>query len=177
MLVSGTFRRSRMWSNGLMLLLSALVWLSVSSNRNNILHAIGKLGIATKGYGTVNLPLLLVALFWSIGGCLVAAMTCDIDLNGKRLLHLLLGILVVAVVTAVVGILFDDWFSISLFLGLGAEITEVVVASLVGWIVLFKPSNQNGLRGLIGGSLFGLFGLIFVTSLGLLICPRVSFRF
>jgi len=44
-------RGSRASLNGLMFLLSTLVWLSVSSNRNNILHAIGKLGFATHGYG------------------------------------------------------------------------------------------------------------------------------
>ena len=166
-----------MWFNGLMFLLSALVWLSVSSNRNNILHAIEKLGLDTKGYGTVNLPLLLIALCWSIGGCFAAAMTYDIDIKRKKLVYLFLGILVVAGVTAVVGILFDDLFSISLFPGLAVEISELITASLIGWIIFFEPSHRNGLSGLIGSGLFGLFGLIFVTSLGLLLCPRVSFRF
>lgn len=175
--VSRTFHRGRAWLNGLMFLLSALVWLSVSSNRNSILHAIGKLGISTKGYGTVNLELLLVGLFWSIGGCFVAAMTCGVEIRRRQLAHLFLGILAVVAATATLGILFDNTFALSLFLGLVVEIVELILASLIGWIVFFKPSKLKGLSDLIGSGLFGLFGLIFVTSLGLLIFPHVSFRF
>jgi hypothetical protein len=160
-----------------MFLLSALFWLGVSSNRNNILHAIGKLGSATSGYGTVNLPLLLVALCWSIGGCLVAATIYDVDIKSKRLVYLFLGIVIVVAAMAALGIFFDERSSTSLFLALAIEPLELIVASLIGWIILFKPSNRIGLSGLVGGGLFGLFGLIFVTSAGLLICPRVSFRF
>jgi hypothetical protein len=177
MLMSRMIRARLMWLNGLMFLLSTLVWLSVSSNRNSIIHAIGKLGLTTKGYGTVNLPLLLVALCWSIGGCFLAAMTCGIDLKRKRLVYLFLGILVVVAVTSVVGTLFDDLFSRSLFLALAVEPSELILASLIAWVILFKPSARNGLSSAIGSSLFGLFGLIFVTSLCLLIWPRVSFRF
>jgi hypothetical protein len=170
-------RGSRPWLNGLMFFLSALVWLSVSSNRNSILHAMGKLGLATKGYGTVNLPLLLIGISWSIGGCFIAAKTYGVDLKRKQLAYLFLSILALVAVTAVLGILFDNWFSISLFLGLAVEVLEMILASLIGWIVLFEPTKRKGLSEVIGSASFGLFGLIFVTSLGLLIFPRVSFRF
>jgi hypothetical protein len=84
----------------------------------------GKLGLATKGYGTVNLPLLLVGLLWSIGACFVAATTYGIDLKRKQLVYLFLGNLALVAVTAVLGVLFDYWFSTSLFLALGVEISE-----------------------------------------------------
>jgi hypothetical protein len=177
MQISRTIRASRKWLIALMLLLSALVWLSVSSNRNNILHTIGKLGPATRGYGTVNLPFLLMAVCWSMGGCLIAAIIYDIDIKSKRLVYLFLGMVVVAAAMAALGIFFDERFSTSLFPALAMEPLELIVASLIGWIFLFKPSDRNGLSDLVGSVLFGLFGLIFVTSLGLLICPRVSFRF
>jgi len=93
-LVFKAIRGSRAWLNGSMFLLSIFVWLSVSSNRNNILHAIGKLGIATKGYGSVNLRLLLIALCWSVVGCFVAAITYDVNVRIKRLAYLFLGVLV-----------------------------------------------------------------------------------
>jgi hypothetical protein len=160
-----------------MLLLSALIWLSVSSNRNSILHAIGKLGIAAKGYGTVNLPLLLVGILWSIACCFVAAASYGIDLKRKQLVYLFFGILALVAVTALLGILFDYWFSISLFLALAVETLVPALAALIGWIVLFKPSKQNGFSSVVGSGLIGLCGLIFVTSLGLLVFPRVSFRF
>jgi hypothetical protein len=160
-----------------MFLLSALVWLSVSSNRNSILHAIGKLGIAAKGYGTVNLTLLLFGLLWSIGGCFVGATTYGIDIKRKQLVFLFLGNMALVVLTSVLGILFDYWFSVSLSLAVAVEISEVALAALIGWVALFKPSKRNGLSDLIGSGLFGLFGLIFVTSVGLLIFPRVSFRY
>jgi hypothetical protein len=168
---------SRNWLKGLMFLLLALVWLSVSSNRNSILHAIGKLGIAAKGYGTVNLTLLLVGLFCSIGGCFVAATTYGIDLRTKQAVYLLFGILALVVLMAGLGILFDYWFSLSLFLALAMEILEPALATLISWFVFFQPSNRNGLSDLVGSASFGLFGLIFVTSLGQLIFPRVSFRY
>jgi hypothetical protein len=174
-LIFRAIRGSRPWLNGLMFFLSALVWLSVSSNRNSILHAMGKLGLATKGYGTVNLPLLLVGLLWSIAGCFVAATTYGIDLKRKQLVYLFLGILVLVALTAVLGVLFDYWFSVSLSLALAVEISEPALAALIGWVVLFKPSK--GLSDFIGSALFGLLGLIFVTSLGLLVFPRVSFRY
>ena len=176
-LISRAIRGSRPWLNGLMFFLSALVWLSVSSNRNSILHAMGKLGLATKGYGTVNLPLLLIGLLWSIACCFVAATTYGIDIKRKQLVCLLLGILALVAVTAELGILFDYWFSISLFLALAVTIAEPILAGLIGWIIFFKPLERNGLSVLIGSGLFGLSGLIFVTSLGLLIFPRVSFRY
>src|SRR5579863_8393223 len=166
MLISRAILGSRNWLNGLMFPLSALVWLGVSSNRNSILHAIGKLGIAAKGYGTVNLTLLLVGLLWSIGGCFIAATTYGIELKKKQLVYLLLGILALVASTAMLGILFDYWFSVSLFFALTVEISEPALAALIGWVVFFKPSKRYGLSDLIGSGLFGLFGLIFVTSLG-----------
>jgi hypothetical protein len=174
--MSGIVRGSRTWLSGLMFVLSAPIWLSVSSNRNNILHTIGKLGFATNGYGTVNLPLLLFALCWSVGGCFFAAIIYDIDLKRKSVITLLLDVAAVVAVTAAVGIFFDEWFSISLLSALLAEISGPIIAGLLGWNLLFKRSNQNVWSVIIGSSLFGLFALIFVTSLGLLICPRVSFR-
>ena len=176
-LASIASRRGRSWLNGLMLLLSALIWLNVSSNRNSILHAIGKLGPAIKGYGSVNLMLLLVGLLWSAGGCFVATMTYGINLKTKQVVFLLLGILALVALTALLGILFDDWFSVSLSLALALEVAEPAMAAFIGWLVLFKLSNRNGLSDLAGSASFGLFGLIFVTSLGLLIFPRVSFRY
>jgi hypothetical protein len=175
--VSGTFKRNRTWLNGLMLVLSVIVWLAVSSNRNSVLHAIGKLGLTTKGYGTVNLPLLIVALAGSIGAFSIASKTFAIDVKRKQLFRLVLGIVILSAATALIGMLFDDWFSVSLFLALAVELSELIVAGLIGWIVLFRPSNETGWLGIVGSFLFGLFGLIFVTSIGLLICPRVSFRF
>jgi drug/metabolite transporter (DMT)-like permease len=157
--------------------MSTLVWLGISSNRNSVLHTIGKLGINTNGYGTVNLRLLLVGLLWSIGGCFFAAATYGIGIKSKRLLYLFLCILGLVTVTAMFGILFDYRLSISLFLATAIEILEPVMAALIGWIVLFKPSRRSGLSDLVGSGLFGLFGLIFVTSLVLLAFPRVSFRF
>lgn len=176
-LVSKTIRLGGPWLNGLMLLFSLLLWLSVSSDRNSIVHAIGKFGIATKGYGTANLTKLIVGLLWPIGGCLFAATTYGIDVKRSQLVYLLLSILGVAVLMATLGALFDYWFSISLSLALVAEISEPALASLFGWLVLFGPSKRNELSDLVGSVLFGLLGLIFITSLGLLVFPRVSFRY
>jgi hypothetical protein len=175
--ISRTIRGSRPWLNSLMFLLSAFVWLTVSSDRNSILHAMGKLGLATRRYGTINLPLLLVGIFWSIGCFFVATTTYGIGLKRRQLAQLFLGILALLSVTAALGILFDYWFSISLFLALAVEILEPILAGLIGRIIFFKSPERNGLSVLIGSGLFGLSGLIFVTSLGLLICPRVFFRF
>jgi hypothetical protein len=169
--------RNRRWLNGVMLLLSALVWLDVSSNRNSILHAVGKLGFATAGYGTVNVILLVGALIWSAGGFLVAAMTCDVDVRTRTSLYFLLGASFVVALTSLVAVIFDTWFSIHFFFGIMLELLELVVAGWIGWAIFFRPSHRNLFSDLLGSGLFGVHGLIAVTSIGLLICPRMTFRF
>jgi hypothetical protein len=156
---------------------SVLVWLDVSLNRGSILHAIGKLGFAIRGYGTVNVMLLVGALTWSVGGFLVAAVTCDVDVRMRALLYFLLSISFVVAVTSLVGIIFDTWFSISFLLGLAWEFLELLIAGWISWTIFFKLSHRNQFSDLLGSGLLGIFGLIAVTSIGLLVCPRVAFRF
>lgn len=175
--VANLIRRHGGWLNSLMFLSSAVIWLEVSSNRNNILHAIGKLGLTANGYGTVNIVWLFVGLSWSIGGCFVAKMAYDLGLKAKPALLFFLGILILVVTSATTAVVFDFWFSISLMLGLAWEFLELAIASLVAWIVLFKPSHRDRLSDLVGSVLFGMLGLIACTCLALLAFPRISFRF
>jgi hypothetical protein len=92
-------------------------------------------------------------------------------------LYFLLGISLVVGVTSLVGIIFDNWFSIHFLFGLGWELLELFVAGWIGWIAFFKPSRRSRFYDLPASGLFGLLGLIIVTSIALLICPRVTFRF
>ena len=174
--ISNIVHRNRKWLNGLMFPFSALVWLDVSSNRDSILHAIGKLGFAVPGYGTVNVILLVGALTWSLGGFFVTAMTCDVNVRITTSLYFLLGISFIVALTSLVGIIFDTWFSIHFLLGLAWELLELFVAGWISWAVFFEPSHRNRFSNLFGSGLFGVFGLIAITSIGLLVCPRVTFR-
>jgi hypothetical protein len=169
--------RNRRWLNGLMLPFSALVWLDVSSNRNNILHAIGKLGFAIRGYGTVNVILLVVALIWSLGGYLLVTTTCNVDIKIRSSLYFFLGISSVVAATGLVGVIFDSWFSTHFLLGSAFELLELLLSIWISWFIFFRPSHRNRFSDLLGSGLFGLFGLIAVTSVALLVFPRVGFRF
>jgi hypothetical protein len=157
--------------------MSTLVWLSVSSNRNDIRHAIGKLGQSSEATAQSICPCCSSRYAGALQVCFIAGLAYHIELKARRLALLFLGILPVVVLTAAFGILFDEWFSVFGFLGLAPEVAEIAASGLIGWFVLFRPIGQNGVTSAIGSTLFGLFGLLLVTSLGLLAVPRVSFRF
>jgi hypothetical protein len=176
-LITNGIRRNRRWLNVLMFPFSVLLWLDVASNRDSILHAIGKLGLAIPGYGTVNFILLVIALAWSFVGCFVATTTFKVDIELRPLLYFLFGISSIVAITSLVGIVFDNWFATHFFFGLAWEFLELFAATWISWIILFKPSRRNLFSGLLGSGLFGVLALIAVTSIALLICPRVTFRF
>jgi len=140
------------------------------------LHAIGKLGFAVSGYGTVNVILLSGALFWSVAAFLIAAKTYEVDLTISRALRFVLSSLLVVAATSLIGIVFDNWFSTHFLAGLALELLELFVAGCVSWIIFFRPLLRNRSSNILGGGLFGILGLIGTTSVGLLFFPRVTFR-
>jgi hypothetical protein len=166
--ISNTIRRNRWWLNALMFLFSVLVWLDVSSNRNSILHAIGKLGFATHGYGSVNVILLTVALIWSFGCYFIAAATCNVDIKIRPSLYFLFGISSLVTTSSLVTVIFDNWFSIHFLSAIAFEFLELLAAGWISWIIFFRPSHRNRFSDLLGSGLFGIFGLIAVTSVALL---------
>lgn len=175
--ISNTIRRNQWWLNALIFLFSVLVWLGVSSNRNSILHTIGKLGFSTHGYGTVNVILLAVALTWSFGCYFIAATTYNVDIKIRPSLYFLFGISSVAATSSLAAVIFDNWFSIHFLSAITFEILELLAAGWISWIVFFKPSHRNQFSDLLGSGLFGILGLIAVTSVTLWVFPRVGFRF
>ena len=175
--ISNRIRRNRWWLNALIFLFSMLVWLGVSSNRNSILHTIGKLGFSTHGNGTVNVILLAIALIWSFGCYFIAATTCNVDIKIRPPLYFLFGISSLVATSSLIAVIFDNWFSIHFLSAIAFEFLELFAAGWISWIIFFRPGYRNRFSDLLGSSLFGIFGLIAVTSVTLLVFPGVGFRF
>jgi hypothetical protein len=142
--ISNTIRRNRWWVNALIFPFSVLVWLDVSSNRNSILHAIGKLGFATQGYGSVNFILLPVALIWSLGCYFIAATICNVDIKIRPSLYFLFGISSLVTTSSLTAVIFDNWFSIHFLSAIAFEFLELLAAGWISWIIFSDPAIETG---------------------------------
>jgi hypothetical protein len=159
-----------------MLLLSALVCLVVTTSVANIVHTFAKLGFSSRGYGSVNIMLLLVSIVWSLGGFSIAIRICDIHLGRNELSGFLLWIVIDVAAVSLVALAFDSWLAVYPLLGLGLELLEWMIAGWLGCTCIVRRRDANLLFGISAGSLFGLLGLIGATAFLLLICPRTVLR-
>jgi hypothetical protein len=164
----------RNWIVGLMSLLSLAVWFSITSSWAIILHATAKLGVATPGYGTVNLTLVILALIWSIGGWMAIVRVLALPLDMKALANFWTSIFAILLTISAIAFLLDEWLSQRALPGMLLELIELCSAIWIAWILVVRHRNVG--PDLLISSLFGLLGLIGATAFVLAICPRVVFR-
>lgn len=157
-----------------MLPLSAGVWLLVTSSWAIILHAVAKLGVATPKYGTVNLVLLIAALVWSFAGWIVLRNVVVLPRGAISLAYFVVGILIIFLTISAIAFYFDELLSQYALPAVLLELLELCLAIWISWIV-FGNDSSSGLT-FLRSSLVGMLGLIVVTTLVLLIFPRVTFR-
>jgi hypothetical protein len=157
-----------------MSLLSLAVWFSITSSWAIILHAMAKLGIATPGYGTVNLMLVILALVWSIGGWMALRKVLALPLDVRTLANFWASIFAILFTISAIAFLFDEWLSQHMLPGALLEILELCSAIWIAWILVVRRRNVG--PDLLISTLFGLLGLIGSTAFVLAIFPRVAFR-
>src|SRR5947209_3157460 len=170
---SSVYRR---WAIAPMALVSILTWLAVSSDRNGVLHAIGKLGIEAKGYGSVNLFVLAGALVWSFGSVAGVIRMYDVRPNARGASCLCLGALLLVAVTSGAGIFWDYQFSMWPIVAFSWQLFEMAAAAALSWIAFCRPANLQGLVGFCGSIVLGLSALAALTASLLLACPYVILR-
>lgn len=164
------------WLNAVGLVVSAVIWLAVSSSWAVVLHAVGKLGLSASGYGTANLVLLVSALIWSFAGSMFFGMAWGIPSIPKAILYFGVNMLVLVYAVGFVAVISDFWLSQHVVLGLLLQIFELCAAIWISWIIFFKFNDNSRAFTLLGSSQFAFFGLTAATAFALLTFPRVTFR-
>jgi hypothetical protein len=176
--VSRPTPQERVWLGILVLALSALAWIAVSSIRNNLVHAIGKLGFSVHEYGSVNVRSLIVAILWSICGFffVVLMQRMEKEFKSRSLLRWLLAISLIVFLATLALVFLDGWFSRSMVLGLIFECLELTVSFWATWLIFFKKKRLGLLSVFLSAGSLCLCGLVLLNSFALMIIPGVSFR-
>jgi hypothetical protein len=174
----------RIWLAAFLLGLSTGVWLAVESNWVSALSAVAKLGFGARGFGGVTIKLLVAALAWSIGLYFAFKMLLDLPVDLRSIPKFASGVIVDLLLVSLIGFVAESWLlahhfvgmPVATLLGVSLAALKIGIAALIAKLSFFRRGWLLTEYSFLESLLLGLWGLIAVTTLALLLFPRLTIQ-
>jgi hypothetical protein len=182
--IVGNSNWKRIWLAAFLLGFSAGVWLAVESNWVSALNAVAKLGFGVRGFGGVTIKLLVAAFAWSIGLYFAFKMLLGVPVDLRSIPKFASGVIVDLLLVSLIGFVAESWLlahdflgmPVATLLGVSLAVLKIGIAALIAKLSFFQRGRLLTEYCVLESFLLGLWGLIAVTTLALLLFPRLTIQ-